>query len=79
MVLLGGDEVECMFLIFIIKGKVLRSFSEQLTLYFMEYFFPLTLQTRLMSGGLEPVIGETEEACISFNYRQFTTNIKIKI
>ncbi len=34
---------------------------------------------RLLSAGLEPVLSQTEKACTGSNYRQFSTNIKIKI
>ena len=29
--------------------------------------------------GLEPGLGHYEKSCLSMNFRQFTTNIKIKI
>ena len=35
--------------------------------------------TDLLSAGLEPVLSQTEKLCIASNYRQFSTNIKIKI
>ncbi len=41
--------------------------------------FPVWLRNRLLSAGLEPVLSQTEKACIEPNYRQFSTNIKIKI
>ena len=41
--------------------------------------FPVWLRNRLLSAGLEPVLSKTEKACIASNYRQFSTNIKIKI
>ena len=42
-------------------------------------YFPVWLRNRLLSAGLEPVLSQTEKACIASNYRQFSTNIKIKI
>ena len=42
-------------------------------------FFPLWLRNRLMSAGLEPVFSHTEKSCIALYYRQFFTNIKMKI
>ncbi len=33
----------------------------------------------LLSAGLELVLSQTEKSCIASNYRQFSTNIKIKI
>ena len=45
-----------------------------------EYFFiPVWLRNRLLSAGLEPVLSLTEKSCVASNYRQFSTNIKIKI
>ncbi len=42
--------------------------------------FPVWLWNRLLPAGLEPVlISQTEKSCIASNYRQFSTNIKIKI
>ena len=41
--------------------------------------FPVWLRNRLLSAGLEPVLSQTEKACIASNYRQFSTNIKINI
>ena len=41
--------------------------------------FPVWLRNRLLSAGLEPVLSQTEKACIASNYRQFSTNIKIII
>ncbi len=40
---------------------------------------PVWLRNRLLSAGLETVLRQTEKACIASNYRQFSTNIKIKI
>ena len=40
---------------------------------------PVWLQNRLISAGLEPVLSNTEKSCIASYYRQFFTNIKIKI
>ena len=37
------------------------------------------LSTRLISGGLELVLSHTEKSCIVSYYRQFFTNIKIKL
>ena len=37
------------------------------------------LRNRLISGGLEPVLIHTEKSCMTSYYRQFPTNIKIKI
>ena len=42
-------------------------------------YFPVWLRNRLLSTGLEPVLSQTEKSCIASNYRQFSTNIKIKI
>ena len=33
----------------------------------------------MISAGLEPVLSHTEKSCIASYYRQFFTNIKIKI
>ena len=33
--------------------------------------FPVWLRNRLLSAGLEPVLSQTEKACIASNYRQF--------
>ncbi len=41
--------------------------------------FPVWLQNLLLSTGLEPVLSQTEKLCIASNYRQSSTNIKIKI
>ncbi len=38
--------------------------------------FPVWLRNRLLSSGLEPILSQS---CIASNYRQFYTNIKIKI
>ncbi len=32
----------------------------------------------ILSDGLEPVLSQTEKSCTASNYRQFSTNIKIK-
>ena len=40
--------------------------------------FPVWFRNRLLSAGLEPVLNQTEKSCIASNYRQFSTNIKIK-
>ncbi len=45
----------------------------------LEINIPVWLRNRLLSAGLEPVLSQTEKACIASNYRQFSTNIKIKI
>ncbi len=42
-------------------------------------FFQVLLRNRLLSTGLESVLSQTEKSCIASNYRQFSTNIKIKI
>ena len=42
-------------------------------------YFPVWLRNRLISAGLEPVLRLTEKSCIASNYRQFFTNIEIKI
>ena len=42
-------------------------------------YFPVWLRNRLLSAGLELVLGQIEKSCIVSNYRQFSTNIKIKI
>ena len=42
-------------------------------------YFPVWLRNRLLSAGLEPILSQTEKSCIASNYRQFSTNIKIKI
>ena len=36
-------------------------------------YFPIWLQNRLISRGLEPVI----KSCIASNYRKFSSNVKI--
>ena len=41
--------------------------------------FPVGLPNRLISAGLEPVQSHTEKSYIKSYYRQFSTNIKIKI
>ena len=41
--------------------------------------FPVWLRIRLLSAGLETVLSQTEKSCMASNYRQFSTNIKIKI
>ncbi len=33
----------------------------------------------LLFGGLEPILSHTEKSCITSYYKQFSTNIKIKI
>ena len=38
--------------------------------------FPVWLQNQLISAGLEP---HTEKSCIASYYRQFSTNMKIKV
>ena len=38
-----------------------------------------TIQSRLISVGLEPVLSYNGKLCIASYYRQFFTNIKIKI
>ncbi len=42
-------------------------------------YFPVWLWNQLQSAGLEPVLSQTEKLCIASNYRQYTTNTKIKI
>ena len=37
------------------------------------------LGNQLLSAGFEQVLSQTENSCIALNYRQFSTNIKIKI
>ena len=52
------------------------------SIFLIEYAFwnfSVYLQNRLLSAGLEPVLSKTEIACIVSNYRQFSTNTKIKI
>ena len=34
-------------------------------------YFPVWLRNRFLSAGLEPVLSQTEKACIASNYRQF--------
>ena len=41
--------------------------------------FPLGLRNRLISAELKPIISHTEKSCIASYYREFSTNIKIKI
>jgi len=41
----------------------------------LEDFF----QYGVESAGLKPVLSQTEKSCKAPNYRQFSTNIKIKI
>ncbi len=43
------------------------------------FSIPVRLRNRLLSTGLEPVLSQTEKSCIASNYRQFSTNVKIKI
>ena len=45
----------------------------------LKTFFPVWLRNRLLSAGLEPVLWYTEKLCIPLYYRQFSTNIIIKI
>ncbi len=40
---------------------------------------PVWLRNRLISAGLELVLSHTLKSCITSNYRQFSTNIKLKI
>ena len=40
---------------------------------------PEWLRNRKLSAGLESDLSQTEKSCIASNYRQFSTNIKIKI
>ena len=46
--------------------------------FIMIYVFPVWLQNRLISAGLEPVLCHTGKLCIVSNYRQFSTFSKIK-
>ena len=39
--------------------------------------FPVWLRNRLISGGLEPVLSNTEKLCIASYYIQFSMNIKM--
>ena len=39
----------------------------------------LKIDKRLISARLEPVLSYTEKSCIALYYRQFSTNIKVKI
>ena len=61
----------------------LNSLCELLSLIKMsltnENRFPVWLRNQLLSAGLEPVLSQTEKSCISYNYRQFSTNFNIKI
>ena len=41
--------------------------------------FPVRPQNRFISAWLEPVFSQTEKSCIESYYRQFSTNIKLKI
>ena len=47
--------------------------------YYISYNCLVWFRNRLLSGGLEPVLSQTEKSYITSNYRQFSTNIKIKI
>ena len=38
--------------------------------------FPVSLRNRLISGGLEPVLGHTEKFCLASYYIQFSTIIR---
>ncbi len=40
--------------------------------------FPVWLQKRLASGGLELFLRQTEKSCIASYYKQLSMNIKIK-
>ena len=42
-------------------------------------WFPVWLRNRMISAELEPVLSYTEKLCIASYYRQFFTNIKVKI
>ena len=46
---------------------------------FEEKCFSVWLRNRILSAGFEPVLGKTDISCIASNYRQFSTNINIKI
>ena len=41
--------------------------------------FPVWPRNRLITAGLEPVLNYTEKLCIASFYRQYSTNIKLKI
>ena len=42
-------------------------------------YFTVWLRNRLKSAGLEPILSHTEKSCIVSYYKQFSTNIKIKL
>ena len=39
--------------------------------------FPVWLRNRLISSGLEPELSPTKKSCMTSNYKQFSTNIRI--
>ena len=69
------------FMVKDIKSSVSVSTTRSLLLLDPEFIiilFPLQHRHRLISAGLEPVLGHTEKSCIASYYRQLSTNIKIK-
>ncbi len=44
-----------------------------------KYYFSVWLRNQLQSDGLEPVLSHKEKSCITSNYRQFSTNIRIRL
>ena len=76
----------------VIKSDILKTGKYVLTVYkrllkkcdltfYLRFriIFPVWLLNRLISAGLEVVLSHTEKLCIASYYRQFSTNIKIKI
>ena len=47
--------------------------------YMATKYFPKWLQNQLISTGIEPVLSHNEKSCTTSYYKQFYTNIKLKI
>ena len=58
--------------IFLLNFNTSRSYLLKLD------FFPIWLQNRLTSAGLEPVISHIDNSCTVSYYRKISTNVKIK-
>ena len=54
-------------------------FLDLYTKMFIKKTFPVWIRNRLVSAGLELVISFTKKLYIAWYYRQFSTNIQIKI
>ena len=73
---MNGKRKKCQFLELFLSNPVLKKI---VPLYYLKIKFPVWPRSRLISAGLEPVLSHTETSCISSYYRQFYTNIRIKI